>query len=65
MKTADVLFDIRQRNQKVYRELARLRQGYKNGSYNNGEIASYVRGLRDAEFISDRDRQVLYIYLTL
>lgn len=65
MKTADVLFDIRQRNQKVYRELARLRQGYKNGSYNNGEIASYVRGLRDTEFISDRDRQVLYIYLTL
>lgn len=49
--------------------LEQLRKDYKNDALNKGESrnrsAGYVQGLRDAGLITERERQILFIYTTV
>lgn len=49
--------------------LEQLRKDYKNDALNTDESrsrsAGYVQGLRDAGLITERERQILFIYTTV
>lgn len=53
----------------VRKNIEGLRHDYKSNVVNKdvarAQSAWYVKGLRDAGFITDRERQILFIYTTV
>ena len=53
----------------VLKNLEGLRHDYKGGVVNKdiarAQAAWYVKGLRDSGMITERERQILYIYTTV
>lgn len=49
--------------------LETLRKDYKNAALDKAEVrcraAGYTQGLRDAGFITERERQILFVYTTV
>lgn len=52
----------------VIREVEGLRKDYRSG-FNRGAVrarlAGYVKGLRDAGLLTERERQILFVYGTV
>lgn len=52
----------------VYDQLDTIRKDYKNRALRDetrAKLAGYVLGLRDAGLISERERQILFVYGTV
>lgn len=53
----------------VRNALEELKKDYKNPTINKNEtrksIAGYVKGLRDAGLITERERRILFIYVVV
>lgn len=53
----------------IRRAIEELRKDYKNTALNRSEVrealAGYVKGLRDAGAITERERQILFVYGTI
>lgn len=53
--------------EKVQTQLNRYKQEYKGfpTGENRGRIAGYAQGLRDVDLITERERQLLFLYMTV
>ena len=53
----------------VVEQMNQIRKDYKNPALNKDEVRNmnygYTKGLRDAGLITERERQILYIYGTV
>ena len=64
--TREVIAKVKEKFPTIYLHLERLNKDYNNDALNKDavrkEIYGYACGLRDADLISERERQVLTIY---